>query len=186
MEQPPPAYSEKPMAPGQAPYAPQGGQPYPPPGGQPYPPPAGQGYAPPPAQGYAPPPAQGYAPPPAQGYAPPPNQGYGPPPPGQYPPPDQGKGYPPPPAQYPPPQQAGYQQGGYPPPVQPGYSSQQAVHNTTTIITTQPNTPQVLAVSFGEVPVNCTCPHCQAHIVTSVQYEAGSLAWIVCCVLLFV
>ncbi|WP_395241642.1 LITAF-like zinc ribbon domain-containing protein [Salmonella sp. s51933] len=33
---------------------------------------------------------------------------------------------------------------------------------------------------FPPTPVNMTCPHCQATIVTSTAYEPGVLTWLLC------
>lgn len=134
-----------------------------PPGGQPYPPPGGQPYPPSGGQPYPPPGGQPYPPPGGQPYPPPGGQPY--PPPGE-------KGYPPP-------------AGAYPPPGAPPQGFQQQAHHTT-IIAAQPAPQQVIAVSFGEAPVSCTCPHCRAQIVTAIRHEPGTMAWIICCVLFFV
>lgn len=100
------------------------------------------------------PPQQGGPYPPAQGGPYPPAQG------GQYPPPQGG--------QYPPPQG-----GQYPP--QQGYGQAQQ----TTIITTQPTVIAGGILRFSEFPMQITCPHCQAQVVTSCNYVDGTAVWVI-------
>ena len=83
---------------------------------------------------------------------------YPPPAPGQYPP--TGQVHYPPAGQYPP--------AGAPPPPQP----------PVVVVTTQP-------AFFGRYPVSMTCPSCHAQIQTAVDYQAGTMTWIVCFVLFF-
>ncbi|XP_057313883.1 cell death-inducing p53-target protein 1 homolog [Hydractinia symbiolongicarpus] len=100
------------------------------------------------------PPQQGGQYPPAQGGQYPPPQG------GQYPPPQGG--------QYPPPQG-----GQYPP--QQGYGQAQQ----TTIITTQPTVIAGGVLRFSEFPMQITCPHCQAQVVTTCNYVDGTAVWVI-------
>ena len=103
---------------------------------------------------------------------------------GQYPPAGQN---PPPPRQY------HATQPAYPPlqekgRMPPGYPQQppQHVQNLTTIITAQPAIVVGAPIMFHEFPVSLTCPSCQAQVISAVQYEAGSLAWLLCVVIFFV
>ncbi|EAL62882.1 hypothetical protein DDB_G0289149 [Dictyostelium discoideum AX4] len=112
-----------------------------------------------PPQGY--PQQQQY--PPQQGYPPqqyPPQQGY---PPQQYPP---QQGYPQqqPPQQYPAPVGA---------PQQPYMATQQVVVQQVYV---QP--------TFGVVPVDCICQHCQTRMSTKTSYKSGSMVWLVCVLLI--
>jgi len=142
----------------------------------------GKGYGAPPG---APPP--GYAPQPGappQGY-PPAQPGYPPAAQPGYPPAQQG--YPPAQPGYPP-AQPGYPpaQPGYPP-AQPGYQAANPGYttNTTTIITAQPAVVTTRAVAFYEHPVSMVCPSCQAQVVSSVQYDVGTFAWLLCLLMAF-
>ncbi|XP_021350481.1 lipopolysaccharide-induced tumor necrosis factor-alpha factor homolog isoform X2 [Mizuhopecten yessoensis] len=69
------------------------------------------------------------------------------------------------------------------PPPPPGYSVQQGQQ---TVIVTTPgfaaNT-QNRGV-YRENPVSMICPFCQAQIVTSTTYVTGTLAWLICGILL--
>jgi len=104
---------------------------------------------------------------------------------GQYPPPAQGGQYPPPQGgQYPPPAQGGQYpppaQGKYPvQPQQPGYAA------TTTTVITQPGVVGATVLRFSEYPMQIVCPRCQAQVVTSCQYTAGTFAWVICLVICF-
>lgn len=110
-------------------------------------------------------------------------------PPGQqqpYPPPGQPAqpgyqqqgGYPPAQGQYPP------AQGQYRPPQQGGYPlPQQGVHNTATVITTQPAMVAAVPMIFHEFPVSMCCPSCRAQIVTAVHYDVGTFAWVLCLIM---
>ncbi len=104
--------------------------------------------------------------------------------------------YPSPAGQYPPQPQPGYPPQGYPaqsqgyaPPQQPGYPPQQGGYATTqpqgyatttntTIIAQQPAVIATMPVIFNEFPVSMTCPSCHAQIVSAVQYEPGTFAWL--------
>ena len=65
---------------------------------------------------------------------------------------------------------------GYPP-QQPGYPPQQPAP--------YPNQPPVVVVAaqpavFGRQPMNMTCGNCNAQILTAIDYESGTLTWIIC------
>ncbi|XP_033750577.1 LITAF domain-containing protein-like isoform X2 [Pecten maximus] len=62
-----------------------------------------------------------------------------------------------------------------PPP--PGY---QPAHQT--VVVTTPGYAQPLI--FREGPVNMSCPFCQAQIVTTTTYVTGTLAWLICGILI--
>ena len=32
-------------------------------------------------------------------------------------------------------------------------------------------------MTFGENPMTCVCPHCQASVVTNIDYKTGILTW---------
>jgi len=129
------------------------------------------------------------APPPySPSYQPPTNQhGNYPAPPyhqqqNQYPPPMDGNAaavvsYPPNMVQYAPPVQHYPQQtfgvGGT-------YVHQPYMQNTTTVITSQPAMVQAVHMMFQEYPVALTCPSCQAQVVTAVDYQVGTFAWLLC------
>jgi hypothetical protein len=56
---------------------------------------------------------------------------------------------------------------------------------STQVITSQPTTTVVTTVMspmFRESPVQTVCPHCRAQVVTALQYETGTLAWLICAV----
>ncbi|ELU05554.1 hypothetical protein CAPTEDRAFT_140822 [Capitella teleta] len=44
----------------------------------------------------------------------------------------------------------------------------------------------VIAQNFRDNPVQTTCPHCQAQILTSTRYEVGGFAWLICAILCIV
>ena len=68
--------------------------------------------------------------------------------------------------------------GAYPPGPPPGqYPPQQPGPPPTTVVVTQPVT---LVQHFREAPVHTKCPHCQAEVVTGVNYETGTFTWLVC------
>ena len=56
------------------------------------------------------------------------------------------------------------------------------VTNTAVTVVTQPP-PVVMTTSFGESPVNITCPNCRNQVTTKTEYESGSLMWILVLVL---
>ncbi|CAG2247341.1 unnamed protein product [Mytilus edulis] len=121
--------------------------------------------------GYPPQP-QGYGqPPPPQGY---PQGGYGQP---------QPYGHPAQPGYGQPQQGYGQPQPGYGPPQQ-GYGGQQQQGHTTVVVGQPAAT--VLVQQFREAPVNTSCPHCRAQVITATQYETGTFAWIICLVLCIV
>ncbi|XP_063444544.1 cell death-inducing p53-target protein 1 homolog isoform X2 [Mytilus trossulus] len=129
--------------------------------------------------GYPPQP-QGYGqPPPPQGY---PQGGYGQPQP--YGHPGYAGGYPAQPGYGQPQQGYGQPQPGYGPPPPQGYGGQQQQGHTTVVVG-QPTT-TVLVQQFREAPVNTSCPHCHAQVITATQYETGTFAWIICLVLCIV
>ena len=73
-----------------------------------------------------------------------------------------------------PPQQGGYppQQGAYPPPPQP------YVQPTVVVVA---NNSYVLS----KHPQNMNCSNCHAQIQTCVNYEFGTMTWLICAILFF-
>lgn len=74
------------------------------------------------------------------------------------------------------PQTASYQANySNAPPVPPGYPvgppGQTVVVHSAPIYVTQN--------VFGEVPIQTTCPKCQSQVMTQIDYETGTLTWIV-------
>ena len=76
--------------------------------------------------------------------------------------------------------QQGYPGGGPQPP------APQVMHGTgtNTVVISHPTT--VITQTFRESPVSMTCPHCQSSVVTAVNYETGTLTWLVCVILFLV
>lgn len=81
-------------------------------------------------------------------------------------------GYQPPQSGYP---QPGYSQPGYP---QPGYPSQPSV-----VVVTQPSVSMVGALALSPTPMTITCPNCRQTVSTTVSYDMGLLAWLICLLL---
>jgi len=85
-------------------------------------------------------------------------------------------------ANYSTPQGQGYPQYGA------GYPAGQGFPNTSgppqTVIVQQPTS--VSFQHFGELPVQMVCPTCQATVVTGIEYDSGTLTWLVCAVLCLV
>mmetsp|Transcript_44481 Transcript_44481/g.71287 ORF Transcript_44481/g.71287 Transcript_44481/m.71287 type:complete len:97 (-) Transcript_44481:92-382(-) len=40
--------------------------------------------------------------------------------------------------------------------------------------------------TFQEWPVRTECPHCGSLVLTVLQYDTGTLTWIMCCFLMFI
>ncbi|XP_060063452.1 LITAF domain-containing protein-like [Ylistrum balloti] len=71
---------------------------------------------------------------------------------------------------------------GYTQPQQPmGYPTQQSAQHT--VIVTNPGYAQPINI-FRESPVSMACPFCNAQIVTSTSYVTGTLAWLLCGILI--
>jgi len=51
---------------------------------------------------------------------------------------------------------------------------------TSTTVVVAPTPVVVGAMQYGYHPVHTTCPYCHAGIVTAVDHEVGTLAWIIC------
>jgi len=150
---PPPAYND------------MSKMPYPagPPMPQPGPPMLQPGYTPMQQPGYPPMTQPGYPPMTQPGYPPMPQPVY---PPMAHPGPPLGPGaYPPAPGPPPGP-------GAYPPaPPGPAPVTVQVTTGTGVTVTQGP---------FRDAPVSMKCPHCQATIVTAIEYESGTCTWLSC------
>ncbi|XP_065655277.1 lipopolysaccharide-induced tumor necrosis factor-alpha factor homolog [Hydra vulgaris] len=87
----------------------------------------------------------------------------------------------------------------YPPPMQPGYyvppgnvypppdqmhtkPMQQPMYppGPANNIVIQPQVAAAYVIAFNMSPIRMQCPHCQAQIVTSIEYVSGLLAWLLC------
>ena len=82
-------------------------------------------------------------------------------------------GQPPPPG-FAPPQ-------GYAQPQQPGgYPAMQQ----NTVVVNQPTT--MVVQQFRDTPVQTTCPHCQAQVITGINYISGTFTWLLCIVIFLI
>uniref|UniRef100_A0A0B6ZZV9 LITAF domain-containing protein n=1 Tax=Arion vulgaris TaxID=1028688 RepID=A0A0B6ZZV9_9EUPU len=79
---------------------------------------------------------------------------------------------------------SGYANSNQPPYMTQPYGVQQGAYgNASTIVVSQPSVSVIQ--TFREVPVRMRCPHCSADVVTAIEYETGTFAWVIC-MLLFV
>lgn len=60
--------------------------------------------------------------------------------------------------------------------IEPGYPPQQ--YGQTTVVMQQPAVIQTV-IPNSPYPMNMTCPHCRATIVTSVAYSDGLMVWLI-------
>ena len=65
---------------------------------------------------------------------------------------------------------------------QPGYAPPQQQGQQTVVIT-QPTT---IVQTFRECPVQTTCPHCQAQVITGVTFVTGTFAWLLCAIIFII
>ncbi|XP_077979875.1 LITAF domain-containing protein-like [Glandiceps talaboti] len=68
----------------------------------------------------------------------------------------------------------------------PPYQSQMYSNNTVVVANQPAAMTMVNVVNFGSSPVSMTCPHCRQQIVSSVYFEVGTMAWLICFFLWFV
>lgn len=98
-------------------------------------------------------------------------------------PPPMGPSPPYPMQQQPPPQQPAPM---YYPPQPTGYPSPPPQHQQQQTVVIQQATAIVVAPGYGYNPIRVSCPHCQAEVVTAVEYEVGGMAWLICGIIVLV
>ncbi|CAF1367913.1 unnamed protein product [Adineta steineri] len=62
-------------------------------------------------------------------------------------------------------------------------SYQQSPYQQAPVMMSGPTVIQAHAVKVGHNPVHCICPQCHQQIVTRVDYDSGSFAWLMCLLL---
>ncbi|KAK2147508.1 hypothetical protein LSH36_549g01080 [Paralvinella palmiformis] len=104
------------------------------------------------------------------------------PPAGGYPQAPPAGGYPqaPPPGSYPQASAPVYPQGG----PSPGYPPGQGQPGS--VIITQPTVVTTIVQQFKDIPVQTNCPSCHAEIITSIEFETGTLTWLLCVIICLV
>ena len=54
------------------------------------------------------------------------------------------------------------------------------------VIITQPTVVTTIVQQFKDIPVQTNCPSCHAEIITSIEFETGTLTWLLCVIICLV